>query len=184
MKSAVIAAAAALALAALAPAAHAQHYAITAQAVNLRAGPARDYPIVAVLGPGVQVLVFGCLSDYRWCDVAEGPYRGWVYAGNLDYAFRNGYAPLPSVGTVAGIVALTFILDDYWSTHYRDRRFYAERDRWVRPPPRVIRRPSAPGIAPAQPYSAPPPAPPARVQPFPRAQRPLPSVRPVPPPAH
>jgi uncharacterized protein YraI len=71
-----------LVLAGLPAGAYAQ-WAYTAKDVNLRAGPARDFPLVARLPRGLSVSVAGCLSDFRWCDVVAGPNRGWVYAGNL-----------------------------------------------------------------------------------------------------
>jgi len=62
---AAIATVAALAM----PAAAQAQYAQTAGWVNLRAGPARDYPLVASLPPGVAITVQGCIAGYSWCDV-------------------------------------------------------------------------------------------------------------------
>jgi len=120
--------------------------AFTAKMVNVRAGPARDYPIVAVLPPGFQVGVQGCLPDYNWCDVIAGASRGWVYAGNLNYPYQNTYVPVLDYGAIIGIGVLGFVLDDYWGRYYRNRPFYGERHRWsnrpapaprFRPPPRA-----------------------------------------------
>jgi uncharacterized protein YraI len=45
--------------------------------VNLRAGPARDYPLVARLGPGTPLAVQGCTEGFGWCDViAPSDVRG------------------------------------------------------------------------------------------------------------
>ena len=123
-----------LSLALLCGAAQAQ-LAYTAKVVNMRAGPAREYPIVAVLPGGLQVNVQGCLSDYRWCDVVAGPNRGWVYAGNISYAYQNSYEPLLYWGPVVGLAILGFTLDDYWQQHYWSRPWYQERYRWRRVPP-------------------------------------------------
>jgi uncharacterized protein YraI len=168
-----------LALAATLPvAASAQQVAYTAKAVNLRAGPDRVYPIVAVLPPAVSVVVQGCLSDYRWCDVSYGDDRGWVWAGNLRYPYTNGYVAFPGVAPVIGIAILAFVLDDYWSIHYHDRPFYSYRDRYPHalPPP----RPRPPRPLPP-PRGVRPPAPPAAnvrpILPPPRAV-PAPGVRP------
>lgn len=70
--------AAAVALASMAS--QAQQVAHATKDVNLRAGPERDYPVVAILQAGVTMTVMGCLPDYRWCDVVAGPNQGWVYA--------------------------------------------------------------------------------------------------------
>jgi uncharacterized protein YraI len=114
--------------------------AYTAKTVNVRAGPARDYPLVAVLPPRYQVIVQGCLPDYTWCDVVAGPSRGWMYAGNINYAYQNTYVPVLNYGAVIGIGVLAFVLDDYWGRHYQHRPWYGERRRWMnRPVPPVHR---------------------------------------------
>jgi len=110
--------------------------AYTAKMVNVRAGPARDYPIVAVLPTGFPVGVQGCLPDYSWCDVIAEASRGWVYGGNINYAYQNSYVPVLNYGAIIGIGVLAFVLDDYWGRYYRNRPFYGERHRWInRPPP-------------------------------------------------
>lgn len=133
MKYPVAALIAAAALALAGADASAQQYALTSKDVNLRAGPARDYPIVAVLPPQVQVLVYGCIPSYTWCDVMAGPDRGWVYAGNLLYDYGNRVVILPSVAAVVGIGIATFIIDDYWHDHYSNRWWWPQRQRWYRP---------------------------------------------------
>jgi uncharacterized protein YraI len=113
-------------------AAHAQgQLAFAAKTVNVRAGPGQDYPIVAVLPPGFQLAVQGCLPDYVWCDVIAGGSRGWVYAGNINYAYQNSYVPVLDYGPVIGIGVLAFALNDYWGHHYRNRPWYADRHRWI-----------------------------------------------------
>lgn len=178
----------------------AQQPALTAKSVNLRAGPDRGYPVVAVLPPSAQVMVEGCMPDYRWCDVSFGYDRGWVYAGNLRYLYQQSYVPLPGIAPLIGIVVLGFALDDYWDHHYHDRPWYPQRRRWerfaypVHPAPaphfRPAPRPRAaePGRPPPQPHPRPegpqrrdapaqahPPAPqrqaPAQVHPAPAHQQ-------------
>jgi uncharacterized protein YraI len=107
-----------------------QQAAVTARGTNLRAGPATDYPVVAVLPPGFALAVQGCLPDYTWCDVIAGQSRGWMAAGNINYYYQNSYVPLSNYGAVLGIGALAFVLNDYWGSHYRDRPFYRDRSRW------------------------------------------------------
>jgi uncharacterized protein YraI len=143
----------AITLSALAGAVQAQgQAAYTAKSVNLRAGPARDYPVVAILPAGLQISVEGCVADYTWCDVLAGPSRGWVWAGNINYYYQNSYVPLLNYGTVIGISIFPFILDDYWGSHYHDRPWYPDRYRWAdRHPPARIHPPSGPGyVAPRQ----------------------------------
>lgn len=122
--------------------------ATTAKRVNVRAGPARDYPLVAVLPAAYVVSVQGCLPEYKWCDVIAGSGRGWVYAGNLNYFHQGRHVPLPEYGPAAGVAELGFILEDYWARHYQDRPWYGERDRWAfragPPPPVRVRRPKPP----------------------------------------
>jgi uncharacterized protein YraI len=112
--------------------------AFTATAVHLRAGPALDYPVVAVLPKGYQVAVQGCLSDYSWCDVFAGPERGWIYAAHIHHPYQNTHVPVLTYGAVIGVGVLTFVLNDYWPLYYRDRPWYADRHQWARrpvPPP-------------------------------------------------
>ncbi len=61
---------AAASLLALPAVAFAQSQAYTNSTVNVRAGPASDYPVVTQLPGGVPVSVMGCISNYQWCDVA------------------------------------------------------------------------------------------------------------------
>jgi uncharacterized protein YraI len=104
--------------------------ATTAQRVNVRAGPARDYPVVTILPAAYVVSVQGCLPEYTWCDVIAGSSRGWVYAGNLGYFHEGRHVPLRESGPVAGVAVVDFILEDYWRQHYQGRPWYGERDRW------------------------------------------------------
>jgi uncharacterized protein YraI len=119
--------------------------AVTARHTNLRAGPAPDYPVVAVLPAGFAVGVQGCLPDYTWCDVIAGQSRGWMWAGNINYYYQNSYVPLLNYGPAIGIGAISFVLNDYWGSHYRDRPFYRDRGRWegrhfAQPAPRFVPR--------------------------------------------
>ena len=123
-------------------------YAYTAKDAHLRAGPARDYPVVAVLPAGFQIMVQGCVPDYSWCDVIAAQSRGWIYAANISYPYQGGYVPLLNYGEVLGIAILGFIVSDYWTDWYRDRPWYGERNRWINRPispvPRFRPAPQAP----------------------------------------
>ena len=165
------------------PALAAAQTATTAKDVHLRAGPAREYPVVAVLPAGTEVSMQGCLSGYSWCDVIAGAERGWVWARNLDYLYQGAHVPLIPYAGQIGIVVAPFIFFDYWSEHYRNRPWYPDRDRWAHPPRR-----SPPEIRPPpRPRPAPGVRPPPESQPRPPVAHPAPPGRtdrriPTPPP--
>jgi uncharacterized protein YraI len=147
----------ALALGWLPALAGAQQVAYTAAEAHLRAGPEAGYPVLAILPPATQVVVQGCLADYRWCDVSYGPVRGWLAAAAIRYPDLNGYAAPPFVGTVAVIPVFGFVQYDYWRDHYHDRPWYRERGNWARPRHRdqpAHERPAGPSPAPLPPGAA------------------------------
>ncbi|RKT26685.1 uncharacterized protein YraI [Paraburkholderia sp. RAU2J] len=111
--------------------ADAQSQAFTASSVNVRAGPAADYPIVAQLPPGVPVTVMGCIANYQWCDVAAPNLRGWVFASLLSSPYQGGNVPLMNYGTVLGLPILGFSIGDYWGNYYRGRPWYNQQSRWA-----------------------------------------------------
>ena len=145
----------------------------TSKWVNVRAGPAREYPVVNQLPPATLVTVQGCLSDYSWCDVlAYGNVRGWVWSGNLLYLYQNAPVPIVGYGPRIGLPIISFILGAYWADHYRDRNWYRDWRNWdswhrdhYRPPPN---RPAPP---PHQPDFRPPGRPPAAQAPAPSRPR-------------
>jgi uncharacterized protein YraI len=144
-------------------AAIAQQQAFTSKNVNLRAGPARDYPLVAQLRPGTPVTVAGCINGYSWCDVSlpDGN-RGWVFAQNLNYPYQGSQVPLITYGSAIGLPIIAFSIGAYWGQNYRGRPWYGQQSHWahrphhrprppvvVRPPPRPFPKP--PGVAPGRP---------------------------------
>jgi len=157
---------AAAALAAMPVTSYAQQMAYTAKDVNLRAGPSRDYPVVAILRGGISISITGCISDYRWCDVVAGPYRGWVYAQNIVYPYQGDNVPVLTFGALIGIGIITFSIGSYWDDHYRASPWYPQRYYWIDRPPRPIfppvrpRQPRpGPGFGPGQGLPPPPPPP-------------------------
>ena len=118
-------------------AAFAQVQAFTNTLVNLRAGPAPDYPVVSQLPPGTPVTMMGCVVGYTWCDVALPNLRGWVYAGSLNYPYQGNPVPVLGYGSVIGLPVLTFSIGAYWGNYYRGRPWYGDQGRWAHhPPPR------------------------------------------------
>jgi uncharacterized protein YraI len=182
--AAVCAAAAGLPGQALAQSSPLARPALTMKSVHLRAGPSRDYPAIAVLPRGTAVWVEGCLRDISWCDVTAGIERGWIYALNLSFEVQGELVPVPRWAPEIGIGIIGFLLGSYWAEHYRDRPWYAERDRWHRPPHALPAPPASPRPRPPQPPRVAPP--PAHSSPPPGSPGPPPAGPPRPsrPPVH
>jgi uncharacterized protein YraI len=89
----------------------------TRQAVNVRAGPDRAFPVVNWLPARTSVRVFGCTSGRRWCDISAGRTRGWVDARYLSNSVRH--API-----------VNFSVASYWDRHYRGRPWDSNRNQW------------------------------------------------------
>ncbi|KWF38223.1 SH3 domain-containing protein [Burkholderia pseudomultivorans] len=124
--------------AALPGVADAQSDAYTNAPAELFAGPAPDYPVVAQLAPGTTLDVYGCLSDYTWCDVGVPGVRGWIDAQLLNYPYQGNDVPLLEYGAIVGIPITGFAIGAYWDRYYRNRPWYHDRDRWAhRPEPRL-----------------------------------------------
>jgi uncharacterized protein YraI len=117
--------------------ASAQQYAYTARDAELHAGPAFEYPTVAIILNNIAITVEGCVDGYQWCDVTAGPYRGWMYAGDVVYPYQGGYYPISSYGPMIGLTVIGFSTALYWDRHYRTSPWYQHRTYWVeRPAPR------------------------------------------------
>uniref|UniRef100_UPI0034CF4ED5 SH3 domain-containing protein n=1 Tax=Roseomonas sp. 18066 TaxID=2681412 RepID=UPI0034CF4ED5 len=126
--------------------------AVVIDRIRLHAGPASEYPTVAVLERGMQVEVLGCLYGYSWCDILVGPQRGWLRGGFLAMSSYPAQAPLPlpDLGPSIGLPIVGFTIGHYWDSHYRGQPWYGERDRWAYAPP-----PPPPGPRPG--WGGPPP---------------------------
>jgi len=156
--------------------------------LNLRAGPAREYPVVSVLQAGTYVTVQACLADYSWCDVALPPLRGWVYAPNLVIQQAGVTQPVNVAGAIIGIGVTSFILNSYWRDHYYNRPWYGQASYWNNhpphyhrpPPPPHYRPPPPPHYRPPPPHYRPPPPPQYRPPPPPPPQPGGPQFRPPP----
>ncbi len=130
--------------------------AYTSANVSMRAGPAVDYPRILVLNAGTPVTVYGCVADYSWCDTSFQDARGWVAGSYLTYPYQGNRVAIPAFGAQLGLSILSFSLDSYWDSYYRNRPWYRQRSYWDRHPPRpVFNRPN-----PGRPgYNRPPPRP-------------------------
>ncbi|TGN93552.1 SH3 domain-containing protein [Burkholderia sp. USMB20] len=118
--------------------ADAQSSAYTNSGAEIYAGPAPDYPVVAQIPPGTALDVFGCLSDYSWCDVALPGVRGWIDAEQLDYPYQGNYVPLLEYGAIIGVPVTGFAIGAYWDRYYRHRPWFHDRERWEhRAEPRI-----------------------------------------------
>lgn len=155
---------------ALPMAASAQQLAYASQAINMRAGPSRDYPVVATLGAGTAMTIYGCLQGYKWCDVIVGSSRGWVYSGNIVYPYLGRNVPVMSYGPTIGLGIVTFSIGNYWDNYYTDYPWYPQRQTWTTRPW------SGSGYGSGYNWRAPT----AQVRPVTPAVRPIaPNVRPV-----
>lgn len=130
---------------ALTPPAQAQTQAFTNQTVNLYAGPAADFPLVAQIPGGVSLFVMGCVAGFSWCDVSLPGIRGWVYGTFISSPWQGQRVPVMTYGPRIGLPIVTFSLGAYWGLYYRDRPWYASQSRWARHPgPRPVPPPTRP----------------------------------------
>ncbi len=98
--------------------------------LNMRAAPDIDYPLITTIRAGSAVSVRGCIDDYAWCDVIAYGERGWVSGDYIEYEYQNRRVPLYGYGVQIGIPIISFVIGDYWGSHYNHRSFYRDRARW------------------------------------------------------
>lgn len=120
-------------LAAGATAASASAVAVSTANVNLRAGPAASYPVVTVVPQGARIVTHGCVAGYTWCDVAFGPYRGWVYASYIQVVYEGGPVVLSAAVAPALGVTVVSYSRAYWDTYYVAQPWYRSWATYYRP---------------------------------------------------
>jgi uncharacterized protein YraI len=145
---------------------NAQELAYTSKYANLRAGPSRDFPLVAVLPAGTSLTIVGCIQGYLWCDVVSGSTRGWLYSGNIVHAYQGKNAPVITYGAILGLGITTFNVGNYWDNYYSTYPWYPQRQYWINRPEvwtGIVRHPPRAQVAPVRPLV--PRLPPAQVAP-------------------
>ena len=98
--------------------------------VNLRTGPGTAYPVATTIYSGAPVTIYGCISDWAWCDTSWDGWRGWVAGNYLQVIYESQPVYLPTYAPRVGLPVISFEFATYWDTHYRSRPWYRERDRW------------------------------------------------------
>jgi uncharacterized protein YraI len=80
---------------------------------------------------GSSVTIYGCMSSVNWCDVSFAGGRGWVSGSYVQASYQSNRVYVePDYYGGLGIPQVTFDVDRYWGTYYRDRNFYRDRNRW------------------------------------------------------
>ena len=130
---ALVALAAALAVAPQAASAQSIAYAVPGS-TNVRAGPGTQYPVVARVRGGTEIIVYGCLSDRAWCDIQVYRTRGWMSSRRLEFVYAGSRVLVPEYYSYFDAPVIRFDFG-YWDRYYDDRPFYRRwrRDRDRRP---------------------------------------------------
>jgi len=106
--------------------------AFVSRTLSERAGPSTYYPVVTVIPRGATLTLYGCLSGGGWCDVSYAGARGWVPGGYVEAYYRSQRVYVPRYIAQIGVPVVSFNIGFYWSSHYHDRPFFAERFRYQR----------------------------------------------------
>jgi uncharacterized protein YraI len=98
--------------------------------VNLRAGPGTYYPVIVVVPTHAPIAIVGCLGDYTWCDVLFQGNRGWMRSIYLKKWYSGYYYSLQDYAPRLGLRVVSFDINPYWDSNYRERPFYRDKGRW------------------------------------------------------
>ena len=107
----------------------AQQLAYASKAVSMRAGPSRDYPVVATLGSGTAMTIYGCLQDYKWW-MSLWVVRGVGFTLATVYPYLGRNVPVMSYGPTIGLGIVSFSIGNYWDNYYTDYPWYPQRQNW------------------------------------------------------
>lgn len=102
--------------------------------VNLRAGPGTEYPVIVTVPVRAPITILGCLPNYSWCDSIFQGNRGWMRSIYLSGYYQGNYYSLGDYAPRLGYRTVSFDIEGYWGSNYRNRPFYGERTRWTRRP--------------------------------------------------
>ena len=115
---------------------------ITTARVNLRAGPATNYPVVTTLPERAEVETHGCLRDMSWCDVSWSGQRGWVSSSYvLAVQEHRTVVVTEETAPALGVTVVTFD-HAYWDRYYVARPWYASWAVYARPVPVPVPAPA------------------------------------------
>jgi uncharacterized protein YraI len=99
-------------------------------AMNLRAGPGANYPIVAKIPARAKLDVEGCLQDWSWCNVFWRGKYGWTSGRHVELSYQNRRVPLRDASGDIMPPVIVYNVNEYWDDHYRSMPFYGMRDQY------------------------------------------------------
>ncbi|SEL08623.1 Uncharacterized conserved protein YraI [Pseudoxanthomonas sp. GM95] len=114
--------------------------AVTVSSVNLRAGPAMQYPVVTVMPTSVNLTSYGCLADMSWCDVSWNGQRGWVSSSYIRVIYQQQPVMVTAATAVTIGVTVAVFNQAYWDHHYHGRPWYGNWSHYYRYAPPVVHR--------------------------------------------
>lgn len=100
---------------------------------SLLAGPGGQYPVVARIGGGDRVEIFGCVRGWSYCDVSWRGLRGWARGASLQLFYRDRRVSLYQYGPTIGLPFVSFSIGSYWGSHYHNQPWYFQAYRWGGP---------------------------------------------------
>ena len=101
--------------------------------VNLRAGPDTDFPAIVVIPSDEYVTIYDCIEDLSWCDVSYADHRGWVAADYIRPFYQTRFMTVQEYAPLVALPSAPFDIKLYWTSFYRDQRFFGELDQWAAP---------------------------------------------------